>query len=69
MRYEGAAAKSGPRWRGLTPGRQALLVRAHLRTGETYADFAAGFGVGTTTAFRYIQEALVQRAPSAVVSP
>ena len=43
-----------------TPGRrhQALLVIAHLRKGETYTDLASGFGVGTTTVFRYIREAL-----------
>jgi ferredoxin len=31
-----------------------------LRTpiGETYADLATGFGIGTTTAFRYVGEAL-----------
>ena len=28
------------RWRKLSPGRQALLVLAHLRKGETYADLA-----------------------------
>ena len=48
----------GTRWRRLAVGRQALLVTAHLRKGETYADLATGFGVGTTTAFRYIREAL-----------
>lgn len=48
----------GTRWRRLSVGRQALLVLAHLRKGETYADLAAGFGIGTTTAFRYIREAL-----------
>jgi hypothetical protein len=48
----------GTRWRRLTVGRQALLVLAHLRKGETYTDLAAGFGIGTTTAFRYIHEAL-----------
>ncbi|MEN3265409.1 MAG: hypothetical protein V7646_2303 [Pseudonocardia sp.] len=31
---------------------------AHLRKGETYTDLAAGFGVGTTTVFRYISEAI-----------
>ena len=31
---------------------------AHLRKGETYADLAAGFAIGTTTVFRYIREAL-----------
>ena len=39
-------------------GQQALLVVAHLRKGETYADLAGGFGIGTTTVFRYIREAL-----------
>lgn len=48
----------GTRWRRLTVGRQALLVAAHLRKGETYTDLAAGFGIGTTTVFRYIREAL-----------
>jgi hypothetical protein len=42
----------------LSVGEQALLVAAHLRKGETYTDLAAGFGVGTTTVFRYITEAL-----------
>jgi hypothetical protein len=46
------------RWRRLEPGRQALLVVAHLRKGETYADLAAGFGIGTTTVYRYLREAL-----------
>jgi hypothetical protein len=46
------------RWRRLTVGRQALHVVAHLRKGETYADLATGFGIGTTTVFRYIHEAL-----------
>jgi hypothetical protein len=36
----------------------ALLVVAHLRNGETYPDLAGGFGIGTTTVFRYIREAL-----------
>jgi hypothetical protein len=31
---------------------------ADLRKGETYADLAAGFAIGTTTVFRYIREAL-----------
>jgi hypothetical protein len=33
-------------------------VLAHLRKGETYTDLALGFGIGTTTVFRYIREAL-----------
>lgn len=31
---------------------------AHLRKGETYADLAGGFGIGTTTVYRYLSEAL-----------
>ena len=46
----------GSRWRRLPPGRQALLVLAHLRKGETYTALAGGFGVGTTTVFRYVRE-------------
>jgi hypothetical protein len=42
----------------LSSGRQALMVLAQLREGETYRDLAVGFGVGTTTAFRYLREAL-----------
>lgn len=46
------------RWRKLTCGRQALLVVAHLRKGETYADLACGFRVGTSTVYRYLREAM-----------
>ena len=56
----------GSRWRKLNPGRQALLVLAHLRKGETFAEIAAGFGVGTATAWRYLNETaalLAARAP------
>lgn len=35
----------GSRWRRLDPGRQALLVLAHLRNGDTYTRLAAQ-GVG-----------------------
>jgi hypothetical protein len=45
------------RWRKLSPGRQALLAVAHLRKGETYADLACGFRIGTSTVYRYIREA------------
>ncbi|MFE6101453.1 transposase family protein [Streptomyces laurentii] len=52
----------GTRWRCLTAGRQALLVLAHLRCGDTYARLAAGFGIGIgigiATAYRYIREAV-----------
>ena len=36
----------GSCWRKLNPGRQALLVLAYLRKGETFAELAAGFAVG-----------------------
>ncbi|SDI60508.1 DDE superfamily endonuclease [Sinosporangium album] len=45
-------------WRLLNPGRQALLVLAHLRKGETFAELGAGFGVSATTAWRYVEEAV-----------
>ncbi|MFE5117726.1 transposase family protein [Streptomyces sp. NPDC056669] len=48
----------GTCWRRVSVGRQALLVLAHLRCGHTYAQLAVGFGVGTTTAYRYIAEAV-----------
>jgi hypothetical protein len=48
----------GTRWRRLDPGRQALLVLAHLRNGDTYTRLAAGFGVGVATVYRYVREAL-----------
>jgi len=56
----------GSCWRKLNPGQQALLVLAYLRKGETFADLAAGFAVGTTTAWRYVNETtelLAARAP------
>jgi hypothetical protein len=46
------------RWRRLDPGQQALLTVAHLRKGETYADLACGFAIGTSTVYRYLREAL-----------
>jgi hypothetical protein len=39
-------------------GRQALLSLAHLRRGDTYAQLAAGFGIGIATAYRHIREAV-----------
>ena len=56
----------GSCWRKLNPGQQALLVLAYLRKGETFAELAAGFEVGTTTAWRYVSETvalLAARAP------
>ncbi len=40
----------GSVWRKLDAGRQALLVLVHLKKGETFAQAAAGFNVGTATA-------------------
>lgn len=57
----------GSRWRRLPSNRQALLVLAHLRNGDTYQRLAAGFGIGLATAYRYIRETtdlLAARAPS-----
>ena len=59
-------ASIGSCWRKLNPGRQALLVLARLRKGETFAELAAGFAVGVTTAWRYVNETmdlLAARAP------
>jgi hypothetical protein len=56
----------GSCWRKLNPGQQALLVLAYLRKGETFAELAAGFAVGVTTAWRYVNETvelLAARAP------
>ena len=56
----------GSCWRKLTPGRQALLVLAYLRKGETFAELAAGFGISTATAWRYVTETtalLAARSP------
>jgi hypothetical protein len=41
-------------------------VLAYLRKGETFAELAAGFGIGTATAWRYVTETvalLAARAP------
>jgi hypothetical protein len=57
----------GTRYRRLTPDRQALLVLAHLRNGDTYTRLAVGFAVGVATVCRYVHEAvdlLAAQAPS-----
>ena len=57
---------AGSRWRKLNPGQEALLVLAYLRKGETFEHLAAGFGIGRTTAWRYVNETvelLAARAP------
>jgi hypothetical protein len=56
----------GSPWRALNPGQQALLVLVHLRKGEPFAEVGAGFGVSTTTCWRYVNETvelLAARAP------
>jgi hypothetical protein len=56
-------AQTGSYWRKLPPGRQAL---AYLHKGETFTQLAAGFGVGTVTAWRYVSETvglLAARSP------
>jgi hypothetical protein len=45
-------AQIGSPWRNLGPAQQALLVLACLRKGETFVEPAAGFGIGTATAWR-----------------
>ncbi|GAA1558933.1 transposase family protein [Actinomadura kijaniata] len=52
--------------RALTPGMQALMVLVYLCKGETFAELGAGFGVSTTTAWRYVNETvtlLAARSP------
>lgn len=59
--------QTGSRWRRLDPATQALLVLVHLHKGETFAQVAAGFGVGTATAWRYVCETtrlLAEQAPT-----
>ncbi len=53
-------------WRKLNPGEQALLVLVYLRKGEPFTEVGAGFGVSTTTCWRYVDETvelLARRAP------
>lgn len=56
----------GSKGRCLPPGVQALMTLVYLRKSETYAELGAGFGVSTTTAWRYVNETvdlLAARAP------
>jgi hypothetical protein len=50
--------KRRSRWRRLEPGRQALLMLAHLRNGDTYTRLGAGFAIGPSTAWRYVRQAV-----------
>jgi len=54
----------GSCWRKLNPGQQALPVLAYLRKGETFAELAAGFAGGVTTACRYVSETVELLAAS-----
>ncbi|MFF2433150.1 transposase family protein [Streptomyces sp. NPDC058107] len=47
----------GTRRRCLTAGHQAFLAPAHLRCGDTYAQLAAGLGIGIVTVVRHVREA------------
>src|SRR5256714_12717884 len=47
----------GSRWRRLDPGRQALLVLAHLRNGDTYGRLAGGVWIGVATPYRHVRQA------------
>jgi hypothetical protein len=46
----------GSPWRKLNPGQQPLLTLVYLRKGEPFAEIGAGFGVSTTTCWRYVNE-------------
>ena len=48
--------QAGSKGRALTAGMQALMTLAYLKKGETFAQLGAGFGVGTSTAWRYVNE-------------
>ena len=54
----------GSKGRALTAGQQALMTLAYLKNAETFAQLGAGFEVGTTTAWRY-----VERGGEAAVGP
>nr|WP_116209054.1 transposase family protein [Streptomyces olivoreticuli] len=51
------------RWRRLGCFKQALLVLAHLRKNETFAQVAGGFDASEATAWRYVDKTL--EAPAA----
>ena len=50
-------AERRSRWRRLNPGRQALLVLACLRNGDTYTRLACGFAIGTRSGTAYCEHA------------
>lgn len=71
LRYVSGLIRRHPRqrcsaWRRLTCGQQALMVLVYLRRGESFAEVGAGFGVSTSTAWRYVTDTvdlLAERAP------
>ena len=54
----------GSPWHKLNAGQQALLVLAYPHKGDTFAELAAGFGVGTATAWRYVTETAARPPPT-----
>ena len=49
----------GSKGRALPPGAQALMTLAYLKKGETFVQLAAGYQVGTTTTWRYVNETVM----------
>jgi Helix-turn-helix of DDE superfamily endonuclease len=58
----------GSKDRALPPGMQALMTLAHLKKGETFAQLGAGFGVGMTAAWWYVNETVMLSARSPKLS-
>ena len=57
-------------WRNPTLAGRPAWSLVHLRKGEMFAELAAGFPVGTSTAWRYVTEAvglLAARAPEIAI--
>ncbi len=48
----------GTRWPKLSCFHQVLLALVHLRKNETPPQLAAGFGISTAIAWRYVDETL-----------
>jgi hypothetical protein len=53
----------------MQPRAAGAAVLAHPRKGETFAELAAGFGVGTATAWRYVRKAVAVLAARALKLP
>jgi DDE superfamily endonuclease/Helix-turn-helix of DDE superfamily endonuclease len=50
--------QTGSKNRALPAGQQALMTLAYLKNAHAFAELGAGFNVGTTTAWRYVNEAV-----------